>query len=103
MVKADLFLENKLWNPYPDQRLVYSWNNIRIKNEGFTSKNQCLVMQSIVSLTSSLMTNSLFAVVAKIFSNTLIFLLKNVSTFNAFAIFQDRTFIITLANLQSAI
>ena len=34
-------------------------------------------VQSIVSLTSSLMTNSL-TVVAKVFSNTLIFLLQNV-------------------------
>ena len=56
------------------------------------------------------MTNSL-TVVAKVFSNTLIILCKNVGSFcnaatqkflakniNVFAIFQDRNFIITLAN-----
>ena len=57
------------------------------------------------------MTNSL-TVVAKVFSNTLIFLLQNVSNFcngktthifpakniNVFAIFQDRNFNVKLAN-----
>ena len=38
-------------------------------------KYQGSVVQSIISLTSSLMTNSL-TVVAKVFSNTLIFLLQ---------------------------
>ena len=38
---------------------------------------QGTVVQSIVSLTSSLMTN-LLTVVAEVFSNTLIFLLQNV-------------------------
>ena len=47
------------------------------------SKDQiilCPVVQSIVNLPSSLMTNYL-TVVAKLFSNTLIFLSKNVSSF----------------------
>ena len=48
------------------------------------------------------MTNSL-TVVAKVFSNTLIFLLQNVAHFssrniNVCAIFQDRNFNFTLAN-----
>ena len=57
------------------------------------------------------MTNSL-AVVAKVFSNTLIFFCKNVSSFcnakathtfsakniNVFAVFQDRNYNITIAN-----
>ena len=65
------------------------------------------IVQSIVSLTSLLMTNSL-TVVGKAFSNTLIFLLqkcdaKAAHIFSAkniyvFAIFQDRNFNITLAN-----
>ena len=67
------------------------------------------VDQSIVSLTSSLMTNSL-SVVPKVFSNTVIFGCKNVSSFceatqifsakkiNVFAILQDRHFNVTLAN-----
>ena len=67
-------------------------------------------VQSIVSLTSSLMTN-LLTVVAKVFSNTLIFLLpkfevllqykdyshifsKNI---NALVVFQDRNFDVILA------
>ena len=62
------------------------------------------VVQSIVSLTSLLMTNSL-TVVAKVFSNTLnFFLQKTESLFfssakriNVFAIFQDRNFNVTLA------
>ena len=61
------------------------------------------VVQSIISLTSSL------TVVAKVFSNTLIFFLRNVSSFckatqmfsaknvSVLAIFQDRNFNITLA------
>ena len=69
------------------------------------------VVQNIVSLMSLLMTNSL-TVVAKLFSNTLIFLLQNVRSFcnakathifsakyiNVFAIFQDKIFNVTLAN-----
>ena len=60
------------------------------------------VVQSIVSLKSSFMTNSL-TVVAKIFSNALIFSLQNVTHFfskniNVFVIFQDRNFNFTLAN-----
>ena len=42
-----------------------------------TATYLCPVVQSIVSLSSSLMTNSL-TVVSKVFSNTLIFLLQNV-------------------------
>ena len=70
------------------------------------------VVQSIVSLTSLLMANSL-TVVAKVFSYTLIFCCKNVSSFcnakathifaankniNAFAIFQDKNIKVTLTN-----
>ena len=60
------------------------------------------VVQSVVSLTSLLMTNSV-TVVAKVFSNALIFLqCKGYSHFSskntdAFAIFQDRNFNVTLA------
>ena len=69
------------------------------------------ILQSIVSVTSSLMTNSL-TVVAEIFSNTLIFLLQKCEyllhcksyphffqqkNINVFAIFQDRNFNVTLA------
>ena len=61
--------------------------------------------QSIVSLTNLLMTT----VVAKVFSNTLIFLLQKCEqlmcshffqpkNINVFAIFQDRIFNVTLAN-----
>ena len=64
-----------------------------------------LAVQSIVSLTSSLLTNSL--TVAKVFPNTLIFALQKLLTFfqqkkkiklNVFAIFPDRNFNVTLAN-----
>ena len=52
----------------------------------------------VISLTSSLMTNSL-TVAAKTVSNTLIFLLHFFSTnINVFAVFQDRNFTITSAN-----
>ena len=68
-------------------------------------------VQSMVSLMSLLITNSLTAV-AKLFSNTLKFFCKNVSSFcnakathifsakniNVFAIFQGRNFNIMLAN-----
>ena len=71
---------------------------------------QYKVVQSIVSLTNSLMANSL-TVVAKVFSNTLILLLqkceqllqcKSCSHFSAqnisvYVIFQDRNFNVTLA------
>ena len=66
------------------------------------------VVQSILSLMSSLITMGLLTVVTKVFSNTLIFCCKNVSSFcnackgyshffsakniNVFAIFQDRNF-----------
>ena len=66
--------------------------------------NQGPVVQSIVSLKNLLITNSLI-VVAKIFSNTLIFLLEKMrvvlqcksslhffSAKNVFSIFQDRNF-----------
>ena len=63
------------------------------------------VVQNIVSLTSLLMTSSL-TVVAKVFLNTLIFLLQKLLTFFFFfsknikviVIFQDRSFNVTLAN-----
>ena len=86
----------------------YVWRNAWSK---YDMHNLGPVVQSIVSLTSLLMTNQL-AVLAKVFSNTMIFLLQNVSSFcnakathiyaakniKVFAIFQDRNFNITLAN-----
>ena len=71
---------------------------------GKAHSNLGLVVQNIVSLTSLLMTNSL-TVVAKIFSNTLIFVFHAKAThiFPAtniivFVMFQDRNFNVTLAN-----
>ena len=69
-----------------------SWMSLKLRK-----KNQSPVFQSIVSLTSSLMTN-LLTTVAKVFSHTLyidIFSAKNISVF---AIFQDRNFKAMLAN-----
>ena len=67
------------------------------------SKDQiilCPVVQSIVNLTSLLMTNYL-AVVAKVFSNTLIFLLLtffSAKNINVLSIVQDKNFNITQTN-----
>ena len=54
---------------------VYVCKQLRPDQSAFKQYDQCPVFQSIVSLTSLLVTNSLTAV-AKVFSNTLIFLLK---------------------------
>ena len=95
-------------------RLDISFNvSFEEKHSYFLSgkPNQGPVFQSIVRLTGSLMTNS-STVVAKLFSNALIFLLlkceslfqcKSYSHFfskniNRFVIFQDRNLNVTLAN-----
>ena len=75
----------------------------RSSQSACTISDQGPVVQSMVSLMNVLMTNSLTAV-AKVFSNTLIFLLQKLLTFfsakniNVFAIFQDRNFNVMLAN-----
>ena len=81
------------WSEHSDLSLVY----------GFMSLDYGLgTMTATTSLTASLMTN-LLTVVAKIFSNTLIFLLQATHIFsakhiNVFAIFKDRNFNVMLAS-----
>ena len=83
-----------------DSRIIFSHKCM----SSIVPNDQGPVVQSIISFTNSLMTNSL-TVVAKVFSNTLIFLLQKCAThifstkiINVFAIFQGTNFIVTFAN-----
>ena len=86
----------------------YNWNGFALSNQLLKEKYQGPVVQSVVSLISSLVVKMLTVLVSKI-SNSQVFLLKHVSSFcnyshffskniSVYAIFNDKNFNDMLTN-----